>query len=83
MPRLYHSSAMLLVDKSSCMVSFTALCIIRGKLCRQTFRNEQLAKMGLGPLKRLFRRFGPGATEHRFMHTQVARTSLPYAPSVS
>ena len=50
MPRLYHSSAMLLVDKSSGMVSFTALCIIRGKLCRQTFRNEQLAKIGLGPL---------------------------------
>ena len=37
--RLYHSSAMLLFDKSSGIVFFTALCIIRGRLCRQTFRN--------------------------------------------
>ena len=48
MPRLSHSS--LLVDKSSDIVFFTALCIIRGKVCTQTVRNVQLAEMGLGQL---------------------------------
>ena len=50
MPRLYHSSAMLLVDKSSGIVFFTDLCIIRGKLCSQTFRHVQPGEMGLEQL---------------------------------
>ena len=47
MQRVYHSSAMLLGDKSSGIFFFTAFCIIGGKLCKNTFRNAQLANMGL------------------------------------
>ena len=37
-----------LLFKSSGIVFFTALCIITGNMCRQTFRNVQLAEMGPG-----------------------------------
>ena len=52
MRRVYHSSAMLLGDKWSGIVFFTAVCIIRGNMCRQTFQNVQRAGMGLAQLDR-------------------------------
>ena len=53
--------AMLLGDNSSGIVFFAALCIIRGKMCRQVFRTRSLRRWAWACwMKRVFRRSGPG-----------------------
>ena len=55
------------------IASSTALCIIRGNMCRQSFRNVQIAETSLGLLHQTsFQAFRTWRTEHRCCRSQEA-----------